>query len=234
MNILVNGSSISRGPEAWPYRFQELTGCSIVNLAVAGSGYTYVFETTVTEISQRKYDHVLVMWPESGRIDLRVKDVTRFKDSTLTSAHQVTLNTWPGKIDGQINDQECVQKEWIFGQSRTVTGQLESSTVGRLLEPIYRETDHAHILESELIKIIALQAILKEQNIPYTFMFWQPVKRFDRFKHYYDMIDWNNFYIEDCLHSIVMRNNWSSPNDLHPIQAAHQIFAEQLQTRLNL
>lgn len=234
MNILVNGSSISRGPEAWPYRLQELTGCDIVNLAVAGSGYTYVFETTVTEISLRKYDRVLVMWPESGRVDLRVKDINNFKDSTLTSAHQVTLNTWPGKIIGQIDDQDCVQKDWIFGRSRTVTGQLESSSVGRLLEPIYRATEHAHILEAELIKIIALQGILKEQNLPYTFMFWQPFKRFDRFNHYYNMIDWNNVYTEDCLHSIVMRNNWRDSKDPHPIQAAHQIFAEQLQARLNL
>ena len=58
MKILVNGSSISRGPESWPYRLQEATGCDLLNLAQASCGYDYVFETTVTELAQESYDLV--------------------------------------------------------------------------------------------------------------------------------------------------------------------------------
>lgn len=232
MNILVNGSSISRGPEAWPYRLQELTGCNIVNLALSGSGWTYVFESTVTELSHRKYDQVLIMWPESGRIDLRVKDPSKFKDSINTSAHQVKQNSWPGKIVGPIDDQDCVQQDWIFSYGTRTEGRPLEGSVDRLLEPIYRATDHALILESELIQLIGLQGILKSQKIPYMFMFWQPFKRFDRFNHYYNMIDWNNVYTDDYLQSIVRRHKMEDPNDLHPKEAAHRIFAEQIVKRL--
>lgn len=228
MNILVNGSSITRGLESWPYQLQEITGCTLVNLALASSGYDYVFNSTVTEISQRRYDRVIVMWPESGRIDIRVGKPETYKDSSHTSEHQCQRNVKDGMLD------EYVQRDWVFSFGPKTPGRSDLRSVDKLLQPFHQAISHPQILESELIKIISLQGILKEQGVPYTFLFWQPFKRFDRFEQYYNMIDWSNIYTDDYLETIVKRLGLVNPNDRHPTQAAHRVFAEQLHTWLDL
>ena len=71
-NLLVNGCSFSRGPNSWPY---FLSNVNLVNLAQAGAGNTYIHETTIAELSQRKYDLVIVMWTGIPRIDFKVNDI---------------------------------------------------------------------------------------------------------------------------------------------------------------
>jgi hypothetical protein len=71
MVVLANGCSFSRGPGSWPYALQSIYNFNLVNLAQSGAGNTYIFESTVLEISQRVYDLVLIMWSDPNRIDYR-------------------------------------------------------------------------------------------------------------------------------------------------------------------
>ena len=115
MRILVNGTSISRGPETWPYYIEEKLGTQIVNLAQAGSGNTYLHESTVSELGERPYDLVIIQWAYVNRLDFRVHDIAKFRDSTYTSEFQAKQNDWKGKVIIPVNDQDYVQKNWIFG-----------------------------------------------------------------------------------------------------------------------
>lgn len=234
MNILVNGSSISRGPGSWPYHLQQDTNCDLVNLAVAGAGYTYIHETTVTALAERRYDLALIMWPESGRLDFRVDYIDRFDDSKNTSKYQSSVNTWPEKIklNEQLgyDDQELVQKNWIFSLGHL---QGQQDNVAHLFKSCHAFIKHEQILERELVQLISLQGVLKAQGTPYLFMFWQPFKRFDRFEKYYAMIDWSMVYTQDYLEDITKRNNWFSEDGVHPSSSAHQRFAELIVERLD-
>lgn len=228
-NVLVNGASITRGPNRWPCYFQTATNCNLINLALSGCGHTYIHDNTVTELAQRSYDLVLVMWPESGRIDMRVGDVDQFDSLRHTSLFESMQNDWPEKIVEPVNDQDYVQKDWIFSAGYL---QHHQDAIAQVFEPIHKLTTHAQILESELIKIISLQAILKQQGTPYLFMFWQPFKRFERFNHYYNMIDWTNVYTDNYLESIAKQNNWIGEDSIHPSDEAHKVFADLIVKRL--
>jgi hypothetical protein len=229
MNILVNGASVSRGPDSWPYFLKELLGCELVNLAMAGCGNTYIHETTIGEISQRKYDLVLVMWAECGRMDFRVDDISKFSDSLNTSIYQSAQNDWPSKIVYPIDDQDHVEKNWIFS-----LGYLRGTkdSVSEVFQSCHAVTGYKEILKSEYIRMISLQSVLKENNIPYLFMHWRPIRKFSRFEHLYNLIDWNNVYQEDCLEDIAQRNNWIAEDGKHPTADGHRYYAKLLHQRI--
>jgi hypothetical protein len=229
MNILVNGASISRGPDTWPYFLKDLLKCELVNLAMAGCGNTYIHETTISEISQRKYDLVLVMWAECGRMDFRVDDISKFSDSHNTSIYQSAQNDWPSKIVYPIDDQDYVEKNWIFSLG-SLRGTKDS--VSEIFQPCHAVTGHKEILKSEYIRMISLQSVLKENNIPYMFMHWRPIRKFSRFEHLYNLIDWSNVYQEDCLEDIAQRNNWIAEDGKHPNTDGHRYYANLLYQRI--
>jgi len=229
MNILVNGASISRGPDSWPYFLKELLGCELVNLAMAGCGNTYIHETTISEISQRKYDLVLVMWAECGRMDFRVDDIAKFSDSHHTSIYQSAQNDWPSKIVRPIDDQDYVEKNWIFSLG-SMRGHEDS--VSEIFRPCHAITGHKEILKSEYIRMISLQSVLKEKKIPYLFMHWRPIKKFSRFEHLYNLLDWNNVYQDDSLEQIAERNNWTLEDGKHPTSDGHKYYANLLYQRI--
>ena len=230
MNVLVNGASVSRGENSWPYFLQQLLGCDLVNLSLAGCGNTYIHETTIQEIAQRHYDLVLIMWAECGRLDFRVDDIKKFSDSKNSSWYQSLQNDWPSKIVLPINDQDYVEKNWIFSLG-TLQGQRNDS-VSKVFLPYHAITGYKQILESELIKMISLQAVLKSQKIPYLFMHWRPIKLFRRFQHLYDLVDWEKVYQDDCLEQIGQRNRWLQQDGVHPNHLAHKHYAELLYYRL--
>jgi len=230
MKILVNGASNSRGPGSWPYYLQSSLGCELVNLALGNAGATYVHETTISELSQRTYDYVLIMWPTFGRIDVQVSNIKKYKDSTRTSVYQSAQNDWPEKVNHPLNDQDYVQKNWIF----SVGDNKASDSTGEFLNKYHNITDHALIYRNEIIRIISTQSFLKTQNIPYLFMFWKPFKRFPRYESLYNLIDWNDFYLEDDLQSIGQRNGWVKDDKLHLDPQAHKQYASLLLNRLNL
>jgi hypothetical protein len=230
MNLLVNGASISRGPDSWPYYLQNLLGCNLVNLSMAGCGNTYIHETTIGEIGRRHYDLVLIMWAECGRMDFRVDDIAKFSDSKNTSLYQSQQNDWPTKIVEPINDQDYVEKNWIFSLG-TMRGERNDS-VSKIFLPCHTVTSYRQVLESEYIRMISLQSVLKTQNIPYLFMHWRPIKTFKRFDHLMGMVDWSRVLEDPNLETISKQNSWLADDGIHPDAQAHEYFAQHLYTKI--
>jgi hypothetical protein len=227
MVVLANGCSFSRGPGSWPYALQSIYNFNLVNLAQSGAGNTYIFESTVLEISQRVYDLVLIMWSDPNRIDYRVD--TEFT-TPYTSAYQSQKNDWPEKIIHPINDQHYVQKDWVFG-----CGYLNSDkALKELFAPYYRNVSYLQMVDSFLIKVIALQDILKQKDIPYIFSFYD---------NYVDeirsvnpalckLINWDNCCITDNIDTIMRKNNWFDTDNSHPGIQAHRVWAEELKKHI--
>lgn len=227
MVVLANGCSFSRGPDSWPYALQSIYNFDLVNLAQAGAGNSYIFESTVAEIAARNYDLVLIMWTGPNRIDYRVD--TEFS-TPYTSAYQSRKNDWPGKIIEPINDQNYVQKDWVFG-----SGYLNSKTELReLFSPYYKNVSYPQMVDSFLIKICALQSILQQKNISYVFGFYD--NYVDEIKslnpNLCNLIDWTNCCITNNITTIMHENNWFAEDNQHPSTLAHRTWAEEIKKHI--
>jgi len=227
MVVLTNGCSFSRGPGSWPYALQAMYNFDLINLAQAGSGNDYIFESTISELSTRKYDLVIIMWSAPNRKDYRTE--TNF-DSPYTSKYQSAKNDWPEKIIHPINDQDYVEKDWVFG-----CGHLNGDkAVKDLFAPYYRHVGYHQMVDSFLIKVISLQSILKQRKIDYIFSFYD---------NYIDelqalsptlsnWVDWDNCCISDNIDTIMHRNNWFDTDGSHPGINTHTAWAQELKKHI--
>lgn len=220
--MLINGCSFSRGPGSWPYHL----GYDIVNLAQAGAGNTYIHETTVSELARRSYDAVTVMWTAPQRIDLCVDNVDLFADSKYTSAYQSLQNDWPEKIVYPVNDQDYVEKNWVFGCGY-VNGEPALNKT-RVFESVYRYQTDTQFDQGFLIKMISLQNTLKQLDIPYLFTFYHPyfnsLKQYDLFK----LLDQESIYNDTNITDIMRVNNWYDTDGSHPSVDAHREWAKTI------
>jgi hypothetical protein len=243
MKILINGSSVSSGSRswqmdpatgsmnpcqtAWPYHLQKKLNCDMVNLAVAGAGNTYIHESTISEISQRSYDLVLIMWTDFNRTDIRVSHPNLFSSLDYTSQFQSKKNTIPG-LDSLIIDTDLIQQNWIF------SGEYHQPKINQLDVNVNQLFGHIDFfnsniyLENSLIRIISLQSVLKAMNIPYRFMFYKELVGQHRFPYLVDLIDWNNVVNEPYLFSLAHKNNWWNHSTNHPTAEAYSAYADIL------
>ena len=230
MKTLVNGCSFSRGPISWPYHLQAVDQSQLSNLACAGAGNTYIFESTLQEICQRSYDMVLIMWTGISRVDLLIEDKNYFNDSAYTSAFQKTQNDWVEKIIEPINDQDYVNSDWIFGCGHI--NQEKFLTQTKVFEGIYRHVGPNQFLFHLGIKIIALQSVLKYNKIPYIFMFYQPFdQEFKKYPYLFDNIDWNNFYVKQNIFSMAQKNQDFDDTN-HPGLITNREWAQLIDNQL--
>lgn len=229
MNILVNGTSISRGKGSWPYYLQQsIDNSEIVNLAMAGAGNTYIHESTMSEIAQRSYDLVLIQWTYANRIDLRVSNIKQFADSEYTSDFQSRQNDWPDKKIFPINDTEYAQKDWIFGCG--YINEKKDDSIARVFKEYYKRSSLNEYTESTLIKIISLQNTLVSLGVPYLFIEYREMTRFDRFDYLYKLINWDRFCYTHLFNIAEDRN--ALDDTLHPSLECQGIFAEHLYKEL--
>jgi hypothetical protein len=225
MNVLVNGTSISRGEQSWPYYLQSHFDYSLVNLAQAGSGNTYIHEATVAELSERPYDLVIIQWTYTDRFDFRVKDINKFYDSTYTSDYQCQQNDWPSKQIHPVNDQDYVQRDWIFGCGY-INERIDNS-IGQVFKGLHKHIGANEYMFSTLVKIISLQNTLKALSVPYLFMEYRPMIQLSRFDQLYKLIDWNNFYSGKHLFTIA-KEHGALDDTLHPSAECQEIYASDL------
>lgn len=228
MNILVNGSSLSQGNGSWPYFLMDKLSSEykLVNLACAGSGNTYLHESTVSEVSVRSYDLVIMQWAYMNRLDFRVKDINNFADSEYTSKAQIKFNDWPEKQIFPINDTEYIQDNWVFGCGYINEPQVPS--LNRLFSDYYKHTtDEQHIFSS-LIKMISLQNTFKALGIRYLFTTYRPLQQFPRFENLYKLLDFANFYSGEHLYTTAMNHNRALDDTDHPLPFVHEIYAENI------
>ena len=225
MNILVNGSSFSRGEHSWPTLVQKHLDCDLVNLSVAGCGNSYIQETTIAELAQRQYDRVIVMWTPFDRVDYKVNNVELFAGTIYNSKYQSEQNDWPSKVLHPVNDQDYVEKDWIFG-----CGYINGEQDPALCEAFhgyYKYTDRWTQIYSNLMRVISLQGFLKSIDQPYLFTFARQFREFPRYEHLYNLLDRDNIYEVD-LQAIVRENNWFDSDGLHPGPDAHRYYAQEI------
>jgi hypothetical protein len=229
--VLVNGCSFSRGPNSWPYFLQKQIGFDLVNLAQAGAGNTYIHHSTVSELSLRKYDLVLIMWSGLNRIDVQVEDIELFDQTTYTSKYQSSRNDWAEKICVPVNDQDYVEKNWVFGP-RGINSDPVLKKTG-LFDGLYRYCGPRQWLSTSLIHMISLQSFLKQQNIPYVFMFYNDYVDLLKTDSKYTLLDQTNLFINDNLNSLARSINSYDIDNVHPGSLAHENWANKLQIFLD-
>ena len=203
MKLFVNGTCRSRGPGSWPYYLQQLLDSDLVNFSISGSGGPYIYETTVTELSKRHYDLVVVMWGLPHHTSVKVNDIFKYADSQHTSLYESEQNDWPEKITYPINDQDYVDKNWILG-----IGQHQGScdSVAKFFEMYHNTVKFKQLVESDLIRIISLQSYLKCKAQPYVFLYGETHHRWKQFSHLYEQIDWSNWYLDVTIRDVSEMN----------------------------
>jgi hypothetical protein len=227
MNILLTGNCNSRGPGSWPYYLKDILDCDLVNLSIAGSSNPYIYEATISELSKRPYDLVLIMWGESTHTSVPVNDISKYADSENTSLHQSNVNDWPEKTVDPINDQDRVPKNWIMNAGWRAG---KNDSVAKFFEQYHQAVTYEQMLESDIYRMIGLQGFFKASNQPYLFLYGRPYTKFKRFEHLYNLIDWSQFYQEDTLKEIVSRNNneLRGENNRWPNSVGKKLYAEKL------
>ena len=227
MNVLINGASICRGPESWPYVLQQKihSEFNIVNLAQSGAGNYYIHESTVSEISKRPYNLVMIMWSYSDRFDFRVRDIGLFRDTQSTSWYSLRQNDWPSKKIYPVNDQDYVEDNWVFGCG--YLNQRLNDSVGRVLKEYYRVAGSQEFMSHTLIKIISLQNTLKVLDIPYVFMNYRPMLKLKEFDNLYNIIDWSMFYDGPYLNHLAKEYN-DFDDTLHPKITSQTVYASHV------
>lgn len=226
MKLLVNGSSLSRGPGSWPYHLTDTLGCSLVNIACAAAGVNYTCNTTITELARRDYDFVIVQWPSFNRWDHKVKNPEKYK-TLYSSMYQSEQNDWPSKVIFPINDQDYVEKDWLFGCGY-VNNFRDDPEFVKIWEPYYGSISNQQMLQQMLVSIICLQSYLAAQKIPYLFFSNRPILKLEEHSALWNKIDIARFYQEVYLLDIAKDKNMYDEDQLHPSSDAHKEFADLL------
>lgn len=220
MNILVNGCSFSRGPISWPY-FLNCT--NLVNLACAGAGNNYICDSTLRELHQRSYDHVIIMWSGLERFDIQCC----FSDTAYASGYQSLQNDWPEKITEPINDQDYVEKDWLFGCGH-INGERNLLS-SKIFTGIYKYSTKHQLQQNSFARMISLQSYLKCNGIAYTFSFYQ------NYEVDFNTIDKDNCEVSDNISDIMHRLQSYDTDGLHPGELANKTWADILNAnRLNI
>lgn len=229
MDILINGCSFSRGPNSWPYYLDQYLDAQIYNLAQAGSGNTYIRQSTISELSIRRYNLVIILWTGPERIDVQVEDIDFF-DTPYTSKYQSMQNDWPEKIVYPINDQDYVQKNWVFG-----TGYINRDPFllkNELFQGLYRHVGFEQHQQRSLIDMICLQDFLKSRNMPYAFGFHQNYyHQLRTHTELWTMLDEKNL-IDSDLGSFCDAYNSFHEDGMHPGIEAHRQWARHVANHL--
>lgn len=227
MNVLINGASICRGEDSWPYYLQEKiqTEFNLVNLSQSGAGNYYLHDSTISEISKRPYDLVMVMWSYIERFDFRVRNINLFRDTQSTSWYSLRQNDWPSKKIHPVNDQDYVEDNWVFGCG--YLNQRLDDSIGRILKEYYQAVGTQEFMSTTLIKIISLQNTLKALDIPYVFMNYRPLLRLKEFDNLHALIDWSNFYDGPYLNHLAKEHD-DFDDTLHPKSTSQLAYTEHV------
>ncbi len=221
--VLVNGCSFSRGPTAWPYHLQQALGFDLTNLAVASAGNRYIHDTTIAELANNNYDFVAIMWSGLERTDIPVEDISQFDRCTTTSFTQSLKNDWPEKKIHPVNDQDLVEKNWVFVYPSQT--QLKDLQFAEFVK--YQNLDIC--TKQSLIHMISLQSVLLQLNTPYVFCFYMDyVDQLKLEKNLSSLLKWQNICTTDNLYNISHRIDSFDSDGFHPGILAHQSWANNL------
>jgi len=223
MKILTNGCSFSRGPTAWPNHIAKWMSADLVNLAQAGAGNTYVSRSTMTELQKRSYDLVLIMWTGLERIDIQVEDIDLFDSTPYTSKYQSSRNDWPEKIVWPVNDQDYVEKNWVFG-----CGHINSDPFvlkSQLFEQQYKYQGLENHAARSFLDILGLQSYLRCRSIPYAFSFYK--NYVTDIAYFVDQLEQSRIYTDVNIFDLARSLNDWDPDGVHPGPVAQETWAHK-------
>lgn len=180
MNILVNGSCFCRGgfygeELGWVDIIQARTKYNIDNLSLRGAGFNYTLETTVNTLKKRKYDAVIILWPQLYRNSIKITNPENFPKKEKTSfeiiertkrANQILQNYT--KTTTIINPLDF-EPNWVFNDYPTLKPKwfVEDEPWFNFL----RYTDYKTVATSNLLQAYTLQQYLKSLDTPFLFYF---------------------------------------------------------------
>ena len=183
------------------------------------------------ELAQRSYDFVVVMWTGIHRVDYKVSNIQEFSESKYTSQYQLQQNDWPEKTTYPVNDQDYVEKNWVFGSGHIV-GELALKR-SKIFDGVYKHVGHLQFIDSLLIKMISLQNTFKQMQIPYLFTFYKDYDRdLKTNTNLYSMLDQPRIYSEENINSIANTNKSFDSDNMHPGSIAHQTWANLIQPKI--
>jgi hypothetical protein len=215
--LLVNGCSFTQWNESWP---SQLTGVDVTNLACRGAGIDYIHDSTIAELSQRRYDFVAIMWTGFWRFDTQVSSAA-IVDSFYTSNYQKTYCATP----------ELINDNWMFS-----CGHIDEDTAivgSKLFDRTYAMQENPQWLHRTLIKMITLQHTLKQLTIPYLFMYFNDYEKdLTTIPHLYGMLDQANIFNDQNINTIARQNKWLDADMNHPGPLAHKYWANLIQPRI--
>lgn len=225
MRILVNGPSPARGPNTWPYRLEKHYNADLVNLSQAGAGNIYIADSTIAELTQRKYDLVIIMWADLRRFDIKVANIDEFNDTIYTSKKQKIMNDWPEKKVWPINDQDYVDDNWVFGCGYLNT---RDPSIVKLFETYYQNTNLDTQYFTSYCRFLALQGFLKSINQPYMFVATRTIAKIERFSNLYNALDFDYIANEKTIFDFARESNSWEPDGIHPGSEAHKLYTDYL------
>lgn len=225
MKILVNGPSPARGPNTWPYHLQQHLDADLVNLSQSGAGNVFICDATISELCQRKYDFVAIMWADLRRFDIKIANVEKFNDTIYTSKCQKTMNDWPEKVIDPINDQDYVDDDWAFGCGYLNT---KDKSMVDLFDAYYKNTNVASQYYTSYCRILALQGFLKSIKQPYVFVSTRTLTPLDRFEHLYKMIDFNCYIGDKTVFDFAKQLDSWQADGVHPGDNAHHAYTKYI------
>jgi hypothetical protein len=168
------------------------------------------------------------MWSGLDRIDIKIDNIKQFGDSPRTSYYQSTQNDWPGKKIFPINDQDYVEKDWLFGCS--FLNRDDALIKTKLFGQFNYHQNRQQMIQGLLIKMISLQSVLKQMGIPYLFSYYMDYEtELQNCSELYAMLDKTNIYNVQNIYNIAKTHNWYDTDDSHPGIDAHQEWARLIQ-----
>ena len=100
----------------------------------------------------------------------------------------------------------------------------------KLFDQIYYYQTLKQFTHGLLVKMVSLQSVLKQLNIPYLFTYYNDYeKELRSWPELYDMLDNTNIYNIQNIHIITKNNNWYDEDGMHPGIDAHQEWARLIQ-----
>ena len=162
-----------------------------------------------------------------ARVDIKVNDISLFESSAYTSQYQSGRNDWLEKKVEPFNDQILVEKDWVFGCGH-INGDNKIIKAG-LFDGIYRYQDDLQFQYQFLQRIVATQSFLKQQDIPYVFMFYKNfIRDLQKSTTLYNIVDWNNCFTEHNLYDIATDIGSFDKDGIHPGIDANRVWAQKL------
>lgn len=235
MNILISGCSFTQWPESpggpnicWP---RYLNGHNVTTVAEAAAGNQYICDSVITNVLQKQFDKVLVMWSGISRLDY----LTSLEDAAWDSLFDSYgfYRRLPGNKLG-----------WIFSGGQMGTW-YKNPVAHKMFYEQYKVSSELSLARINLMEIIKLQNFLENKGIPYKFMtyvnYWIAEKNispngdfgvaaFPELLPLINEIKFNNWVFtndrKDGIYEMAKAENDFMEDGFHPAAKTHQRWAD--------